>query len=100
MPYPVACQPQAWAAGSIPYLLKWGLGLSPDAMEKRLRVVRPSLPRWLQRVDVTGLEIAGARIDLRFERAGDQVTLADARIDGDVEVVLEIAGDRRRMTDP
>ena len=100
VPYPVACQPQAWAAGSIPYLLKWGLGLSPDAMEKRLRVVRPSLPRWLQRIDVTGLEIAGARIDLRFERAGDQVTLADARIDGDVEVVLEIAGDRRRMTDP
>ena len=100
VPYPVACQPQAWAAGSIPYLLKWGLGLSPDAMEKRLRVVRPSLPRWLQRVDVTGLEIAGAKIDLRFERAGDQVTLADAHIEGDVEVVLEIAGDRRRMTDP
>jgi hypothetical protein len=58
------------------------------------------LPRWLQRVDVTGLEVAGAKIDLRFERAGDQVTLADARIDGDVEVVLEIAGDRRRMSDP
>jgi len=100
VPYPVACQPQAWSAGSIPYLLKWGLGLSPDAMEKRLRVVRPSLPRWLERVDVTGLELAGARIDLRFERAGDQVTLADARIDGDAEVVLEIAGDRRRMADP
>ena len=100
VPYPVACQPQAWAAGSIPYLLKWGLGLSPDAMEKRLRIVRPSLPRWLQRVDVSGLELAGARIDLRFERAGDQVTLADARIDGDAEVVLEIAGDRRRMPDP
>jgi glycogen debranching enzyme len=100
VPYPVACQPQAWAAGSIPYLLKWGLGLSPDAMEKRLRVVRPSLPRWLQRVDVTGLEIGNARIDLRFERAGDQVTLADAHIDGDVEVVLEIASDRRRMRDP
>ena len=100
VPYPVACQPQAWAAGSIPYLLKWGLGLSPDAMEKRLRVVRPSLPRWLRRVDVTGLQIGSARIDLRFERAGDQVTLADARIDGDVEVVLEIASDRRRMTDP
>ena len=97
VPYPVACQPQAWAAGSIPFLLKWGLGLSPDALEKRLRVVRPSLPRWLERVDVTGLEIGSARIDLRFERAGEQVTLADARIDGDVEVVLEIAGDRRRM---
>jgi len=41
-----------------------------------------------------------SRVDLRFERAGDQVTLADARIDGDVEVVLEIAGDRRQIVDP
>jgi len=100
VPYPVACQPQAWAAGSIPYLLKWGLGLSPDALEKRLKVIRPSLPRWLERVDVTGLVIGNARIDLRFERAGDQVTLTDASIDGDMEVVLEIAGDRRRIADP
>ena len=100
VPYPVACQPQAWAAGSIPFLLKWGLGLSPDALNRRLRIVRPSLPRWLNRVEVSGLELGGARIDLRFERAGEQVTLADARIEGDAEVVLEIAGDRRRMADP
>ena len=100
VPYPVACQPQAWAAGSIPLLLKWGLGLSPDALAKRLRVVRPSLPRWLERVDVTGLQVGNARIDLSFERAGEHVTLADAHIDGDVEVVLEIAPDRRRMADP
>jgi glycogen debranching enzyme len=100
VPYPVACQPQAWSAGSIPFLLKWGLGLSPDALEKRLRIIRPSLPRWLNRVDVTGLQIGGARIDLRFERTGDQVTLADAHIDGDAEVVLEIAPDRRRIADP
>ena len=99
VPYPVACQPQAWAAGSIPYLLKSGLGLSPDALDKRLRIVRPSLPRWLERVEVTGLEIGDSRVDLQFERAGDQVTLADARIEGDVEVVLEIAGDRRRLAD-
>jgi glycogen debranching enzyme len=39
VPYPVACQPQAWSAGSIPFLLKWGLGLSPDALEKRLRII-------------------------------------------------------------
>ena len=41
VPYPVACRPQAWAAGSIPLLLKWGLGLSPDALNGRLRIVRP-----------------------------------------------------------
>ena len=100
VPYPVACQPQAWAAGSIPFLLKWGLGLSPDALNRRLRIIRPSLPRWLECVDVTGLELGDARIDLRFERAGEHVTLSDARIEGDAEVVLEIAGDRRRMAEP
>ena len=100
VPYPVACQPQAWAAGSIPFLLKWGLGLSPDALEKRLAIVRPSLPRWLNRVEVTGLALGDARIDLVFERAGEHVTLADAHIDGDAEVVLEIAADRRGLKDP
>jgi glycogen debranching enzyme len=100
VPYPVACQPQAWAAGSIPFLLKWGLGLSPDALENRLAIVRPSLPRWLNRVELTGLALGDARIDLVFERAGKHVTLADAQIEGDAEVVLEIAADRRGLKDP
>jgi hypothetical protein len=81
-------------------MLKWGLGISPDALGKRLRIIRPSLPRWLERVEVTGLAIGNALVDLRFERAGDRVTLTDARIDGDVEVVLEIAGDRRTIPEP
>jgi glycogen debranching enzyme len=100
VPYPVACQPQAWAAGSIPFLLKWGLGLSPDALERRLAIVRPSLPRWLGRVEVNGLALGDARIDLVFERVGEHVTLADAHIEGDAEVVLEIAGDRSGLRDP
>jgi len=96
VPYPVACQPQAWAAGAIPYLVTGGLGLVPDGLRRRLRVRRPSLPRWLNRIEVSGLRVAGARIDLLFERAGagEQVALTDARIDGDVEVVLEISGSR------
>jgi glycogen debranching enzyme len=96
VPYPVACQPQAWAAGAIPYLATAGLGLVPDALRRRLRVRRPSLPTWLSRVEVRGLRVADARVDLLFERAasGEQVALTDARIEGDVEVVLEISGSR------
>jgi hypothetical protein len=71
-----------------------GLGLIPDGFERRLRVVRPSLPAWLTHVEIHGLELAGATIDLTFERAGEAVTLADVRIDGDLEVVLEISGTR------
>src|SRR3712207_7987973 len=40
VPYPVACRPQAWAAGSIPFLLTSGLGLIGDALDNRLRIVR------------------------------------------------------------
>jgi glycogen debranching enzyme len=96
VPYPVACQPQAWAAGAIPYLVTGGLGLVADGLRRRLRVRRPSLPGWLNRIEVRGLRVAGARVDLLFERAGagEQVALTDARIDGDVEVVLEISGSR------
>ena len=87
--YPVACRPQAWAAGSIPYLLVSALGLCPDGPARRLRVVRPVLPARLGRVELAGLRVAGGSVDLRFERSGGRVVLADARTVGDVEVVFE-----------
>jgi glycogen debranching enzyme len=74
-------------------------GLRPDGLNRRLRIIRPSFPHWLGRVEVSWLRRAGATIDLCFERTGQHVTLADARIDGDVEVGLEIAGDRRTFED-
>ena len=89
VPYPVACAPQAWAAGAVPYLLATGLGIRPDALARLLRVERPWLPAWVGRLEVEGLRVGAARVDLRFERAGTQVVLADARIDGDLELVLE-----------
>ena len=97
MPYPVACHPQAWASGALPYLLTSGLGLRADGLERSLRVRRPSLPRWVNRVEVEGLRIAGASVDLLFTRAvdGEHVALTDASVDGDVEVVLEVAGGAR-----
>ena len=93
VPYPVACQPQAWAAGAIPYLGRAALGVTADGLRNRLRIRRPSLPHWLDRVEVDGLRIAGSEVDLVFERGnGGGVALADARIRGDVEVVLEVGG--------
>ena len=89
VPYPVACRPQAWAAGSIPQLLATGLGLQPDALHGRLRVVRPLLPEWVGRLSLEGMRVGDARVDLRFERAGRQVVLADARIEGNLQLVLE-----------
>ena len=51
--------------------------------------VRPSLPSWLGRADISGLRVAGSSMDLRFERAGDEVRLAEAQVDGALEIVQE-----------
>jgi len=66
--YPVACTPQAWAAGAIPYMLRTALGLEPDATENMLRIVRPALPDWLGEVSVRGLRVGEATVDLLFRR--------------------------------
>ena len=96
VPYPVACRPQAWAAGAVPFLLTEALGVRADALERRLTIHRPVLPRWLHRVEVTGLRVGDARVDLLFERTRetDHVALSDVRVDGDVEVMLHTAGAR------
>jgi glycogen debranching enzyme len=41
VPYPVACRPQAWAAGAIPFLLAEGLGLNTHG-DDRAAAVLPS----------------------------------------------------------
>jgi glycogen debranching enzyme len=91
VPYPVACRPQAWAAGAIPYLLTAGLGLHPAGLDRTLRIRRPSLPRWVNRVEVKDLRVGAAGVDLLFERAGSRVTVTDAHVEGHCDVVLEVA---------
>jgi glycogen debranching enzyme len=102
VPYPVACRPQAWAAGAVPFLLTEALGLRADALERRLAVHRPVLPHWLHRVEVTGLRVGDARVDLLFERTRGtgHVALSDVRADGDVEVTLHTADARGGGTGP
>jgi glycogen debranching enzyme len=93
VPYPVACSPQAWAAGALPFMLISGLGIIPDALAGTLRINRPSLPRQINRVSVERLRVGEARVDLVFERVrpgGNSVALTDVQIEGELDVVLEI----------
>lgn len=85
--YPVACSPQAWASGSLPYALWNLLGLWPDAVRRRLHVRRPRLPQWLERVEVLGVQVADARADLRFVRMPDGAVSVEATIrEGELQV--------------
>jgi glycogen debranching enzyme len=64
--YPVSCSPQAWAAGT-PFLL-WQtlLGLKADVHTRRVTVA-PMLPDGVETVQVRGLRVGDARLNLNFE---------------------------------
>jgi glycogen debranching enzyme len=87
--YPVACHQQAWAAGALPFLATTLLGFEPDAFSKRLRIVRPILPKGLDRLDVTGLRVGQASVDLAFQRGTTGVDADVIRLDGELEVQVD-----------
>jgi len=86
VPYPVACRPQAWAAGTFPLITQAILGLHPDAPDGRLYVVAPDLPRFVDRVRVQGLRVGGGEADLLYERRGARTRVRVTRTSGPLQV--------------
>lgn len=67
--YPVACSPQAWASGAVYMLLQAVLGLSVDAVNKRLLLANPHLPPLVRELSIDGLRVGGeACVDVTFHR--------------------------------
>jgi glycogen debranching enzyme len=87
--YPVACHPQAWAAGSVPFMLTSLLGLTADAFNARLRIVRPVLPDSVNELEFRQIKIGKASVDLRFERTTTGRLKVKTRKPNSVEVDIE-----------
>ncbi|HWC76786.1 MAG TPA: amylo-alpha-1,6-glucosidase, partial [Blastocatellia bacterium] len=88
--YPVACQPQAWAAASIPYMFTTLLGLIPEAFDHRLRIRHPIIPDFMNEVEIRRLRVGDAEVDLKFERALDTIAVKVLNLEGRLEVVVEL----------
>jgi glycogen debranching enzyme len=71
--YPVACMPQAWAAGAPFMLLQACLGIEIDGLRGEIVVDRPRLPLGIDEVRVLDVELGGNRLDLLFRRVGSRV---------------------------
>lgn len=86
---PVACIPQAWAAGA-PFLLRRALlGISARAAYKTLTVERPILTDWLGIVEVRDIRLARACVKRSFQRTPAGVTGFSLREQvGDVRVTM------------
>jgi glycogen debranching enzyme len=87
--YPVACSPQAWAAGSPFLMLQAMLGLSARAHLNLLTVNKPHLPTWLNTVELKNLAVGASRISLLFRREGEITSFSVLAREGDVRVVME-----------
>jgi glycogen debranching enzyme len=87
--YPVACSPQAWAAGAPFLLLQAMLGISAVAHENVLTVNKPHLPAWLNEVEIRNLRVGDSTLSLVFRREGDTTGFSLLARDGDVRVVME-----------
>ncbi|SJM46563.1 Glycogen debranching enzyme [Brevundimonas diminuta 3F5N] len=84
--YPVACLPQAWAAGSVFLMMQSVLGLSIDAAEGLVEVNNPALPAGLDRLSITRLKVGDGVIDLHFQRLNGHVVVMPRERSGAVNL--------------
>jgi glycogen debranching enzyme len=78
--YPVACLPQAWAAGSVFMMLQACLGLRVRGEAGEVEIRNPILPIGIDRLCIERLAVGGETIDLTFERQGTRVAVhSDSR---------------------
>ena len=87
--YPIACSPQAWAAGSPFLMLQAILGISAMAHQNLLTVNKPHLPTWLNTVELRNLRVGRSRISLVFRREGEITSFSLLSREGSVRVVME-----------
>lgn len=85
--YPVACNPQAWAAGSAFMALQACLGLSIIASERKVMFNRPILPEFVGEMQIQNLKVGTASVDLLLRRHDLDVGITVIRRVGQVEVV-------------
>jgi len=90
VPYPVACSPQAWAAGASFLFVETMLGLRAKAGQHELELHHPKLPDWLGKVTLTNLRVGDASVDLLFHRWRGTTSAEVLRKVGDVSVTIRL----------
>lgn len=84
--YPVACLPQAWAAGSVFLMLQASLGVNIDAVAGVVEIDDPILPAGIDRLNVTDLRVGDGLVDLTFQQLGNRTVAMPRRREGGVKV--------------
>ena len=92
--YPVSCSPQAWASAAVYLLLTSVLGIRPSAHRKELNIVNPTLPPFLDHLNIRNLRVGESRVGLDFTRRGDRTFCNVVEIEGD-KLLVNVAFKKR-----
>jgi glycogen debranching enzyme len=84
--YPVACSPQAWAAGTPLMLLQSSLGLEFDQERNEILLHEPHLPAFLEEVTLRNLRLGKSVVDLMLRRHGNNVSIQVLRNEGQIRI--------------
>lgn len=86
--YPVACNPQAWASGSVFLLLGSCIGMSIRADQNKVYFNNPHLPVFLNEVHIKNLKVGSAVLDISLLRNANDAAVTVVRKHGDAEVIV------------
>ncbi|HLO57487.1 MAG TPA: glycogen debranching N-terminal domain-containing protein [Bacteroidales bacterium] len=85
--YPVACSPQSWSVGSVFMIIQAMLGIEINQYEKVIRFNKPSLPDFIDTLQIRRLSFLDMKLDIQFNRTSQGVSIA--LLNKDVHVKLE-----------
>lgn len=86
--YPVACAPQAWSAAAVFLLLEACLGLTIDALNRKIIFAHPALPPFLNRIRLSGIPVGQGTADLVVVRHDDDISVNVLKNEEDFEVIV------------
>ncbi|MBC7338095.1 MAG: amylo-alpha-1,6-glucosidase, partial [Clostridia bacterium] len=85
--YPTACDPQAWAVGSLFLIIQSLLGL--EVKNNSIHIKQPLLPPETKELEIRNLSVGGAYVDLAFEEREGKITCHLIKKKGNIKVIIE-----------
>lgn len=72
IPYPVACSPQAWAAGTPFGLVHALLGLQVNS-QKGVININPALPYDIDWIEYKGIQVGKGYLDIKVQKKNEEI---------------------------
>jgi glycogen debranching enzyme len=85
--YPVACVPQAWAAAALLSLIQSILGLGFSFDPSRISFHQPTMPDFLETIELRQVSVGDASADVALRRDGEEAALHVLRRRGDIRLL-------------